>query len=61
VEKIIYQLTGGLKSGMGYVGAKNILELNKKAEFVRITNAGFKESHPHTVTIAKDAPNYFKS
>ena len=60
VEKIIYQLTGGLRSGMGYLGAKTILELVKKAEFVRITNAGFKESHPHTVTITKEAPNYFK-
>jgi IMP dehydrogenase len=61
VEKIMYQLTGGLRSGMGYLGAKNFLELRKRAEFVRITSAGFKESHPHTVTIAKDAPNYFKS
>jgi IMP dehydrogenase len=60
VEKIIYQLTGGLRSGMGYVGAKTIPELAKKAQFVRITGAGFKESHPHTVTITKDAPNYFK-
>ncbi|MFZ2189010.1 MAG: IMP dehydrogenase [Candidatus Moraniibacteriota bacterium] len=60
VEKIIYQLTGGLRSGMGYLGAKTILELARKAEFVKITSAGFKESHPHTVTITKEAPNYFK-
>lgn len=61
VEKIIYQLAGGLRSGMGYVGAKNIDELRRKAKFVRISNAGLKESHPHTVTITKEAPNYFKS
>jgi IMP dehydrogenase len=60
VEKIVYQLTGGLRSGMGYLGAKNLTELVKNAQFVRITGAGIKESHPHTVTIAKDAPNYFK-
>lgn len=61
VEKILYQLVGGLRSGMGYVGAKTIPDLTKKAEFVKITGAGFKESHPHTVTITKEAPNYFKS
>ncbi|MCX6762100.1 MAG: IMP dehydrogenase [Candidatus Moranbacteria bacterium] len=60
VEKIIYQLTGGLRSGMGYLGAKTLPELVKKAQFVKITGAGFKESHPHTVTITKEAPNYFK-
>ncbi|MDD4333336.1 MAG: IMP dehydrogenase [Patescibacteria group bacterium] len=61
LEKIIYQLMGGLHSGMGYLGAKNISELNKKAKFVKISSAGFKESHPHTVTITKEAPNYFKN
>jgi IMP dehydrogenase len=53
----VYQLIGGLRAGMGYVGAKN-LEALKKAQFVRITNAGFLESHPHDVTITKEAPNY---
>lgn len=58
VEKIIYQLVGGLRSGMGYNGAKTISELQKKAKFVRITGAGLIESHPHDVTISKEAPNY---
>jgi len=54
----IYQLLGGLRSGMGYVGAKNIEELRKKARFVQITAAGLKESHVHDVIITKEAPNY---
>lgn len=58
VINIIEQLTGGLRSGMGYVGAKNIKELQKKAKFVQITSAGFKESHVHDVQIVKKAPNY---
>ncbi len=58
VKKIIEQLTGGLRSGMGYCGAKNITELQKKAKFVRITNAGLRESHVHDVQIIKQAPNY---
>ena len=57
VAEVVYQLLGGLRSGMGYVGAHNIGEL-RKAKFVRITNAGFLESHPHDVTITKEAPNY---
>jgi IMP dehydrogenase len=60
VEKIIYQLIGGLRSGMGYNGAKTIKDLQKKAEVVKITGAGLKESHPHDITITKDAPNYFR-
>lgn len=60
VDKIIYQLIGGLKSGMGYQGAKNITQLQKNAKPVRITNAGLIESHPHDITITKDAPNYRK-
>ncbi|MCU0416191.1 MAG: IMP dehydrogenase [Cytophagaceae bacterium] len=55
--EIIYQLIGGLKAGMGYCGAKNI-EAMKKAVFVKITAAGVKESHPHDVTITREAPNY---
>jgi IMP dehydrogenase len=54
----IFQLLGGLRSGMGYVGAANLAELQAKAQFVRITNAGFIESHPHSVIITKEAPNY---
>jgi IMP dehydrogenase len=52
------QLVGGLKSGMGYVGARNIKELSEKARFVRITAAGLRESHVHDVVITKEAPNY---
>jgi IMP dehydrogenase len=55
---MIYQLVGGLRSGMGYVGAKDIEELRQKAKFVRITAAGLKESHVHDVIITKEAPNY---
>jgi IMP dehydrogenase len=57
VSEVVYQLVGGLRAGMGYVGAKNI-EMLREAKFVRITNAGFLESHPHDVTITKEAPNY---
>lgn len=55
---IIHQLIGGLKSGMGYLGAKNIQELQSKARFVQITGQGLKESHVHDVSITKEAPNY---
>lgn len=55
---IIHQLLGGLKSGMGYVGARNIEELQAKAQFVQITSQGLKESHVHDVSITKEAPNY---
>jgi IMP dehydrogenase len=54
----VFQLLGGLRSGMGYVGAANMVELQQKARFVRITNAGFIESHPHSVIITREAPNY---
>ena len=54
----IYQLLGGLRSGMGYTGCKTIDELHKKAKFVRITSAGLIESHPHDIQITKEAPNY---
>lgn len=54
----IYQLVGGLRSAMGYCGAKNIQEMKTKTKFVQITNAGLKESHPHDVKITKEAPNY---
>ncbi len=58
VANIVEQLVGGLRSGMGYSGAKDIISLQKKARFVRITPAGLKESHVHDVKIAKHAPNY---
>jgi IMP dehydrogenase len=54
----VYQLVGGLRSGMGYVGARDLDELHAKARFVRITNAGLMESHAHSVIITKEAPNY---
>jgi IMP dehydrogenase len=55
----ITQLIGGLKAGMGYVGAKNVQELMQKSRFVRITQAGLRESHVHDVIITKEAPNYW--
>ncbi len=58
VSDIIYQLVGGLKSGMGYCGAKNLELLRKNAKFVKITSAGLRESHPHDVIITKSSPNY---
>ena len=57
VSEVLYQLVGGLKAGMGYCGAKNIEKL-KQAKFVKITSAGVAESHPHDVTITREAPNY---
>ncbi|HIU35083.1 MAG TPA: IMP dehydrogenase [Candidatus Fimenecus excrementigallinarum] len=54
----IYQMMGGLKAGMGYCGCHNLDELRTKTRFIRITNAGLKESHPHDVVITKEAPNY---
>ncbi len=58
VSDAIFQLMGGLKSGMGYCGAPNIEALRKNSSFVRITSAGLKESHPHDIYITKEAPNY---
>ena len=55
---IVYQLVGGLRQAMGYCGAATIEELKTESRFVRITGAGLRESHPHDVTITKDAPNY---
>jgi IMP dehydrogenase len=57
VKEIVYQYVGGLRAGMGYCGAKNINEL-KNATFVKITNAGMRESHAHDVEITREAPNY---
>ncbi len=58
LTNIVFQLIGGLRAGMGYCGVSSIDELRTKSKFVRITNAGLKESHPHDVTITKQAPNY---
>ncbi len=58
VANVIYQLMGGLRAGMGYCGVTTIEELRTKSRFVRITHAGLRESHPHDVTITKEAPNY---
>ncbi len=55
---MVYQLVGGLRSGMGYCGCATVEELRREARFVRITTAGLRESHPHDVTITKEAPNY---
>jgi IMP dehydrogenase len=54
----IYQLVGGLRSGMGYCGSKDLRDLREKAQFVKMTGAGLRESHPHDVQITKEAPNY---
>ncbi|MFN7065788.1 MAG: IMP dehydrogenase [Aquificaceae bacterium] len=59
LSDVIYQLVGGLRAGMGYVGAKDLEELRQKAKFVKITWAGYKESHVHDVQITKEAPNYW--
>ena len=56
----VYQLIGGLRSGMGYSGTKNIQDLIKNGQFVKTTTAGLLESHPHDVHITKEAPNYSK-
>jgi IMP dehydrogenase len=58
---VIYQLVGGLRSGMGYVGAGTLADLHSKAKFMRVTTAGREESHPHDVTITHEAPNYHRS
>jgi len=58
VSDVLFQMVGGLRSGMGYVGCANIEQLRTEAEFVRITPAGLRESHPHDVTITREAPNY---
>ena len=58
VSDVLYQMVGGLRSGMGYVGCANIEELRTRAQFVRITAAGLRESHPHDVQITREAPNY---
>ena len=58
VGDVLFQMIGGLRSGMGYVGCGSVDVLRTEAEFVRITTAGLRESHPHDVTITREAPNY---
>lgn len=58
IAEMIYQLLGGLRSGMGYTGAATIEELHEKARFVQISTAGLRESHVHDVIITREAPNY---
>ena len=58
VSAVIHQLVGGLRAAMGYTGSRNIAEMQKRCEFVRITNAGLRESHVHDITITNEAPNY---
>ena len=58
LNDFVYQLVGGLRSGMGYAGAKNLDELRDHTHLVQITSAGLVESHPHTITITREAPNY---
>ena len=58
VEEVVYQILGGLRSAMGYSGTKTIKELKENAKFIKITNAGLKESHPHEINITQESPNY---
>jgi len=58
VANVLHQLSGGLRAAMGYVGAHTVRELHRKAEFVRISNAGLRESHVHDVTVTRESPNY---
>jgi IMP dehydrogenase len=58
LANVVYQLVGGLRAAMGYCGARTIQELQQKARFIQMTNAGLRESHPHDVIITKEAPNY---
>jgi IMP dehydrogenase len=58
LSEMVFQLVGGVRSGMGYCGAGNIRELQEKAQFLRVSAAGLRESHVHDVIITKEAPNY---
>ena len=58
VRDIVHQLVGGVKAAMGYTGSVTIADLQERARFIRITNAGLSESHVHDVTITREAPNY---
>jgi IMP dehydrogenase len=58
VANVVHQLVGGLRAAMGYVGAKDLAQFHDKAQFVRISSAGLRESHVHDVTITRESPNY---
>jgi IMP dehydrogenase len=58
LAELVYQLVGGLRAGMGYTGVRTIPELQERAQFLRVSIAGLKESHVHDVVITKEAPNY---
>ena len=58
LAELVYQLVGGLRAGMGYCGCATIQELQERAQFLRVTSAGLRESHVHDVIITKEAPNY---
>ena len=58
LQSLIYQLTGGLRSGMGYVGVRTTQELREKARFIEISAASVRENHPHDIAITQEAPNY---
>jgi IMP dehydrogenase len=58
IAPILHQLIGGVRASMGYVGARTLEEMRERARFVRITNAGLRESHVHDVSITREAPNY---
>ena len=58
LSPFVYQLVGGLRAGMGYVGAHSVAELQQKARFVKITGASLRENHPHDISITREAPNY---
>jgi len=59
LSDVVYQLVGGLRSGMGYTGSRTIEDLQKNGRFIKITNAGLRESHAHDVYITQEAPNYW--
>ena len=61
IGEVVYQLLGGLKSGMGYVGSKDLKELYEKAKFIKISSASLIENHPHNITITRESPNYSKN
>ncbi|MCA9066318.1 MAG: IMP dehydrogenase, partial [Planctomycetaceae bacterium] len=58
LQPLIYQLTGGLRSGMGYVGAETVADLRTKARFIEVSAASVRENHPHDIAITQEAPNY---
>lgn len=58
INDIVFQMVGGLRSGMGYTGSATVKDLSENAQFVEISNAGLRESHPHDIIITKEAPNY---